>query len=290
MLKAITYITILLVSAGILSGISCTDKTESNQSGSPKGYDLDKPVKYNMPGELLEISGITFNNGKSDSLYAEQDEDGKVFYLKLGDKQVNYSKFGKKGDYEDIAICHNQVIMLRSDGVLFTFPFNQVRSKEIATAQKLEDLLPAGEYEGMYADEKSGLLYILCKHCADDRTTKSSSGYILALQSDGTLKQNGGFSVDVKSIEKIVEKKRISFHPSALTKNSNTNEWYILSSVNKMLVVADANWSVKAVYPLNASMFNQPEGITFDAQHNLYISNEGSKTSEGNVLKFNFNK
>jgi hypothetical protein len=290
MRKAIFCISILIVSVGTLSLISCTERADRNENDSPKGYNLDKPVKYNMPDELLEISGITFNNGKNDSLYAEQDEEGKVFYFKLGDKQVKYSRFGKKGDYEDIAIGHNQVIMLRSDGVLFTFPFNRVRSKEITDVQKLEGLLPAGEYEGMYADEKSGLLYILCKHCTDDHTTKSSSGYIFALQADGTLKQSGDFSINVKSIEKILGKKRIGFHPSAIAKNVNTNEWYILSSVNKMLVVTDINWNVKTVYPLNTSLFGQPEGMAFDTDYNLYISNEGSKTSEGNVLKFKYTK
>jgi hypothetical protein len=136
--------------------------------------------------------------------------------------------------------------------------------------------------------KKTGQLYILCKHCADDKTTKSSSGYILALQPDGTLKQGGNFAVNVKDIEKLSGQKKISFHPSALAKNIGTNEWYIVSSVNSLLVVTDAAWKVKATYPLPRAVFNQPEGIAFDAQYNLYISNEGSKTSAGNVLKFSY--
>ncbi|WP_439697597.1 SdiA-regulated domain-containing protein [Mucilaginibacter sp. AW1-7] len=290
MIKDMRNTLMAVIVAGILLSISCASKTGTQGYDSPTGYNLNKPVKYYMPDGLLEISGIAFNNGKSDSVYAEQDEDGNIYYLKLGDKQVNYSKFGKKGDYEDIAICHNQVIMLRSDGVLFTFPFGQVRNKEIPGVQKLEGLLPEGEYEGMYADEKNGLVYLLCKHCTDDKTTKSSSGYILALQADGALKQSGSFNVDVKTIEKLTGKKKISFHPSALTKNSKTNEWYILSSFNKLLVVADNNWNVKAVYSLDPAIFNQPEGITFDNKYNLYISNEGSKTAAGNILKFNYSK
>ena len=73
-------------------------------------------------------------------------------------------------------------------------------------------------------------------------------------------------------------------------KNLNTNEWYILSSVNKMLIVADADWNVKNVYALNPAQFHQPEGIAFDNQFNLYISNEGDLVSPGNVLKFNYIK
>ncbi|MDN3583263.1 SdiA-regulated domain-containing protein [Mucilaginibacter flavus] len=297
---AINLLLILFVMAGLMINISCTQKSgqsaskdeptnesEAAESANPKGYDLSKPEKFNMPDDLLEISGITFLNGNADMLYAEEDEDGRVYYLKLGDKQASYVHFGKKGDYEDLGICNGNMVLLRSDGVFFTFPFGQVKSAEV-DARKQDSLLPEGEYEGMYADDKSKSLYVLCKHCADDKTTKASSGYILSIQTDGTIKQTGTFSVDVTAIEKLAGQKKIAFHPSALTKNQATNEWYILSSVNKMLVVADASWKIKAVYPLN-SAFNQPEGIAFDAEQNLYISNEGGKLGMGNVLKFRYN-
>jgi uncharacterized protein YjiK len=270
----------------MLSGFSCTGQTYK----SPQGYDLTKPVKYNMPESLLEISGIAFHHGKSDSLYAEQDEEGHVYYFRLGDKQVSHSKFGKRGDYEDIAILNDQVILLRSDGTLFIFPYNQVRNKDIANVQTVTNVLPPGEYEGLYADEKANQFYVLCKHCSVDNTKKSSSGYIFNLSANGGVKQSGTFSINVKDIEAIIAKKKVAFHPSALAKNPLTNEWYILSSVNKLLVVTDAAWKVKAAYTISPSLFIQPEGIAFDNQNNLYISNEGDKITPGTVLKFNYKK
>lgn len=283
------YVTGMLAVAFVFLTISCKNK-EKAIPVSPPGYDLNNPVKYKMPEDLTEISGFAFHNGKNDSVYAEQDEEGFLFNLKLGDKKANYTKFGKSGDYEDVAICREQVIMLKSDGTLFTFPFSQVRSKEAATVQKTKGQLPEGEFEAMYADEKNGLVYVLCKHCADEKTSKSSSGYVLKLQADGTLKQTGSFAIDVKEIERLADKKRVPFRPSAMAKNTFTNEWYILSSVNKMLVVADVNWKVKNVYPLSVTIFGQPEGMAFDNQRNLYISNEGDQLSAGNILKFSFKK
>ena len=286
--KIAALIIMVFAGAAVLLGISCTNKPEV--IANPKGYDLGKPVKYNMHINLTEISGIAFRHGKSDSLYAEEDENGNVYYLKLGDKKVNESRFAKSGDYEDIAISNNYVIILRSDGTLFTFPFNQVRNKEIPGVKKIKDVIPAGEYEGMYADEKTNRLYILCKNCDGDKG-KVSSGYILQLQNDGTVKSAGGFSINVKAVEQLLTgKKKGGFRPSALAKNLNTNEWYILSSVNKVLVVTDASWDVKNVYPLNPKLFNQPEGIAFDDHNNLYISNEGDLVTAGNVLKFNYTK
>ncbi|NNU34452.1 hypothetical protein HK413_10520 [Mucilaginibacter sp. S1162] len=114
---------IVLSLIAVLAELSCTGQKSYT---SPPGYDLNNGIKYNMSEGLLEISGIAFHHGKPDSLYAEQDEDGRVYYLKLGDKKTpGYSKFAKSGDYEDIAILNDMVIMLKSDGVLFTFPFSR---------------------------------------------------------------------------------------------------------------------------------------------------------------------
>ncbi len=269
--------------------ILCLSCRQKQVFTSPKGYDLNKPVKYLLPENLTEISGIAFHQGKTDSLYAEEDNDGRVYYFHLGDKQVKYAKFGKKGDFEDMAIYKGQVIMLRSDGVLFSFPFGEIRS-EITGTRSWEGLLPDGEYEGLCADEQAGLLYVLCKHCVGEHTSESNTGYILKLATDGSIIKSGKFSLNVASIASMAGEKKISFHPSGLVKNRLTKQWYILSSVNKVLVVADANWKVQSVYPLDPALFRQPEGITFDGQNNLYISNEGDEISPGNVLRFNYQK
>ena len=262
----------------------CTACNSSNlQVKSPVGYDLSKAEKFAMPEVLHEISGIAFNN---DSIYAEQDEEGKVFHFKLGDKDMITSKFGKKGDYEDISICNNKIVVLKSDGSLYSFPLTEAGNKEIVNVQEWKGLVPEGEYEGMYADAANNLLYVLCKHCSDD---KELNGYTYRLSADSIIAA-GSFSVDIKSIASTTGEKKIKFHPSALAKNPITNEWYILSSVNKLLVTTDSNWKVTAGYPLPASLFIQPEGITFDKSGNLYISNEGGDTGQGTILKFTLKK
>ncbi len=268
----------------------CINCTRGKVYHSPKGYDLNNPVKYNMPEDLHEISGIAFHNRNADTLFAEQDEDGELFYLKPGSYNLQSIKFGKNGDYEDLAISNKQVIMLRSDGVLFTFPFSDIRNTETTSTQKWENLLPAGKYEGMFADDNNKLVYVLCKHCSTDKSTKSNNGYILKLLDNGALEKAGHFSIDLKKIEEPTGIKKITFHPSGLSRNPLSNEWYIISSVNKLLVVADSNWQLKEVFDLNPSRFNRPEGITFDRDNNLYISNEGDKVQPGNVLKFAYKK
>ncbi|MFD0748818.1 SdiA-regulated domain-containing protein [Mucilaginibacter calamicampi] len=270
-----------------MSVLSCNGQ---QRYSSPQGYDLNNPVKYFMPDALNEISGIAFHNGKADSIYAEQDEDGHVYYMKLGDKKAAHSKFEAHGDYEDIAIMGNEVFVLRSDGQIFTFPFKQVRSGNIKNPFVLGRMLPKGEYESMYAEEKTKRLYVLCKTCKDNDNKNFVTGHFYTIVDGMPEDKIGLFSINVNDIKAKSGKNKMSFHPSALAKNLRTNEWYILSSVNKLLVVTDANWKVKAAYSLPSSLFLQPEGIAFDNQNNLYISNEGDKMTKATVLKFNFKK
>lgn len=268
--------------------LSTACSPDTKDFGSPPGYNMNKPEKIIMPEALHEISGIAFYQGNSDTVYAEQDENGKLFYLKPGDKRAASCKFGKHGDYEDIAICNNYVVMLRSDGRLYIFPFNEVHEEETSNVKEWKDILPKGEYEGLYADEENKLIYVLCKHCSDEKTSKTGSGYILQLADDGTISQKGNFEYNINDVEAMTGIKKVNFHPSALGNNPRTKEWYIVSSVNKLLVVADSTWKVKQVYKLNPALYIQPEGIAFDKYGNLYISNEGGDIHAGNILKINY--
>ncbi len=243
-----------------------------------------------MAASLNEISGIAFNSGRPDTMYAEQDEDGRLYSFPTASLDVKHQKFGKKGDYEDIAICNGTVVILRSDGALFSFALNATGNEEITNVQETSGLLPAGEYEGMYADAATNRLYVLCKSCSADKGNKSTNGYILQMQAGKPMELKTGFEINTKEIAAKAREKKITFRPSALAKNVNDQQWYILSSVNKLLVITDDQWSIKEVYPLDPALFSQPEGIAFDTDENLYISNERGITANATVLKFTFAK
>ncbi|MBD1362305.1 SdiA-regulated domain-containing protein [Mucilaginibacter sp. ZT4R22] len=254
---------------------------------NPPGYDLSNPVEYKMPHELLEISGIAFSKGNDNVIYAEQDEDGDIYYLHPGDNTTKSAKFGKHGDYEDVAIGNGQAVILRSDGEFHSFPLTEVASGQIKS-QKVKNLMPAGEYEGMHFDNDTQKLYVLCKQCDIDKATDNNSGYIFDLGKDGTISKTGDFKLDVRSIDASGEMKKFKFRPSALAKNPLTKQWFILSSINKLLVVTDDKWKVQGSYMLKG--FLQPEGMAFDSKGNLYISNEGDEIASGNILLFKYAK
>ncbi len=263
--------------------------TQPNIINSPTGYNLAAPDVLKMPAPLNEISGIAFKDGSADTLFAEQDEDGRLFYFSPANITEQNTKFGKKGDYEDIAILKGNVIILRSDGTLFIMPLNNIHAEKVENVQEFQGILPVEEYEAMYADETSALLYILCKSCSTDKATKSITGHILKYDAGSAPVMQSNFEINTKEIADMAKENKVSFRPSALAKNKLSNDWYILSSVNKLLVITDAQWKVKQVFELDPALFNQPEGIAFDKAHNLYISNESGLMQNATVLKFIYN-
>lgn len=148
----------------------------------------------------------------------------------------------------------------------------------------MKQLLPEGEYEGIYGDDSAGLLYVICKNCPGDAKGNIVSGYIL--QAGDSIRQTAEFKIDVATIKPGSGKVKNGLRPSALAKNPVTGEWFIIASANKLMVVTDKDWNIKDTYPLNGNTFNQPEGIAFDKEGSLYISNEGDDLSDGNILKF----
>lgn len=282
MKKLFTYLTAALL---VISGY-CACKHRPSFT-SPKGYNLNKPEKFSMPESLHEISGIAFYHRRSDTVYSIQDEDGRLYRQAWGKKKQEHTTFGGKGDYEDLAILDQTVMVLESKGTLYTFPLSESRKEKVENLKVWKDILPKGEYESIYADQQTNQVYFLCKNAKHDKKSQSTSGYIFTWDPEKKeLISSGRFSIDVSALIKKQLVLRTGLKVSALTKNTATGEWYLLSSVNKALVVTGPDWKIKSFHHLNSSIFVQPEGIAFDDQMNLFISNEGDEFSSGSILKF----
>jgi hypothetical protein len=272
---------------------------------SPKGYDLGSPKKFIMSASLREISGIVLLRNNPDTMYAIEDETGRLYYFHLGGGRWPSYKFDGHGDYEDVTILNDsEFVVLRSDGSLFVFPVGLIHGggkekgpnhdgdKEKGlnhggdnkAVRVYEHILPTGEYEGLFGDA-GGKLVALCKNCPQDDQRDEVSGYLLQYDRKGALAITDHFLVVVPKEKLTSIHRKIKFHPSAVARHPLTKEWYIISSVNKVLIVLDDQWKVKGMYQLNPVLFKQPEGLAFDRQGNMYISNEGQQ-GNANVLLF----
>lgn len=272
--------------AGLFFFSACAQTPKSYKS--PKGYDLNNGQRTILPDVLHELSGIAFQKERADLIFANEDESGKVYFFPPDDPTLQEVKFGGPGDYEGIAISNGYVIVLESEGTIHTFPYADVRQKSTTDIKIGKNLVPKENYESLAAASVDSLLYVLCKECDTDKGTSSVTGYMLGPSKDGEVSNKGGFKIDEEQIDRLSSLRGKRFRPSALTFNTLTNEWYILSSVNKMLVTANEKWQITGAYPLDPSLFNQPEAIAFDQNGNLYIGNEGGdKMGNGTLLKFN---
>jgi hypothetical protein len=254
----------------------CSNCNSAAQYGSPAGYNFAHPQKKILPAVLHEISGIAVVKENDSLLLAIEDEDGKVFSFSMNDNTFGHSKFWKKGDYEDVTILQNKrVAVLRSDGSVYLFRDEDMQKEKIDSVQVYGHILPEGEYEGMFAEGDT--LFTLCKNCPEDKQKKEVSVYRLGFDASDSLRLASTFKIDVSSIRAKEKDSEIKFHPSGIAKHPVTKEWFIISSVNKMLLVLDADWQIKTWYKLNPALFNQPEGISFNSRGDLYISNEGGE-------------
>ncbi len=291
--------------------------TSSVHDANPKekwdhvfAYQLNKPDEtFNMPESLLEISGLGISDsGKN--LYAVQDEKGTIFKIskKNGDV-IEKIKFHKEGDYEGIEVVGDQIYVVKSTGTIY-----QVINPGQSTQQmkKYNSFLSReNDVEGLTYDKKNHRLLLACKGIPATgesfevvRYKKVVYSFDLATH---TLNPDPVYTIQLREIrnyleqhthlkeyEKLVEffsagKENLTFNPSAIAIHPITGEIYITSSRGKVLIVLNEAGVVTHIEKLSKKVHAQPEGLVFDRDGTLYISNEG-KGGKPKIHRFRYKK
>jgi len=252
---------------------------------TPKGYVITKPEKTELGSKLREISGIFWVNDKV--MLANNDEIGKIFFINLNDKSdFSYPTmvFGEKNDYEDIVKVDSTAYLLISTGQI-------VAVRGFARGGEIPGILVASlpgnsnEFETMYYDNEANSLIMLCKSCHKEKNAmRTAYRFDLATQK---LVDTPYYKIDINEIRRKLNDGRAEFFPSAAAINPVQNKLYIVSSIGKLLVITDRMGKVETAIPLSSSMFPQPEGITFAANGDMYISNEG-QDDRATLLRFKY--
>lgn len=266
-----TFITILTTVY-----ISCTGKINYS---SPPGYDLGHPLKIFLPSALTEISGIIYYP-KDTSLFAISDETGTLYKI-FPDKKmlVQKWKFGSNHDYEDLQRVDSTFYILASNGNIVSIKFSKTAPVQVNNF-KMDDK-EKNEFESLYFDSTLHKLILICKDCkADKKSTVSTRTFDMISKTYSS----GPYTINVKEIVKMMHTKEMKFKPSAAAINPVTHELFIISSVNKTLIIADINGKIKQAYLLRSSIYKQPEGIAFTPAGDLLISNESARQGDANIL------
>jgi uncharacterized protein YjiK len=252
---------------------------------NPAGYNFKAPHQYKLPLELDEISGVAFY-AKDSSIFAINDEKGWLYKIKPGNQlDIRKWKFSSGADFEDLVLLDSSFYVLQSNGNII-----KVSVHDNGNLESHDYPFAFGngnEFEILYYDDSVKKMILICKDCESDKK-KSLTTYTFD-PSNGTF-SDSSFSIDVNQIAKAQKEEKLKFKPSAAAINPKDGLVYIISSVNKLLVVTDRKGGVQKVYPIDPALFKQPEGISFTPSGTIIISNEAGGVGVADILIFSNSK
>ncbi|MCF8231412.1 MAG: SdiA-regulated domain-containing protein [Bacteroidales bacterium] len=267
-------------------------------------YDLDNPSeKYKIPSDLEEISGIRLIDDIR--VACIQDEAGEIFIYNLEKREIEQRiPFGNDNDYEDIAIVGSDAYVLESDGDIHMVR-NFLEEEEPQVDKNENALEMRNNCEGLCYQKATHSLLIACKGHAGldkDRDLKDyravyrfslddeklvEAPVMLIKMSDLLNYSNLNIiaRISYKLASRMDPSGDIRFQPSAIDIHPQSGYIYIMSFIGRLLTVYDENAHLVAAEKLNRLVFMQPEGMDFDKDGNMYISNE-SNGGQANILFF----
>jgi uncharacterized protein YjiK len=214
-------------------------------------------------------------------VFAINDERGWLYKLGVGShRSITRWKFSSGADFEDVVMHDSVFYILQSNGTIFRVeagPNGIGPATEIPFQYNQEN-----EFESLYWDDEKKKLILICKDCEFDK--KRSLTTFSFDPATGQFSDQS-FSIKVDTIAAAVGEKKIKFKPSAAAINPADSLLYIVSAINKMIVVTDRNGNFKKVYH-TPSLFKQAEGITFAPNGTMIISNEAADVGVADILIF----
>jgi len=301
----IKYLPLLIIALLSIFGSGFIDNdvkaqtSEAVRNYNPVGYDLSRPDKVDiLPGILHEISGITeIDNSTIASI---QDENGVLVIYDLSKSNIrNQFIFHGDGDYEGIARAGNTIFELRSDGILYEIP--DYKSAEFASIYYKTEI-PAKDNEGLCYYKKKNLLLIGPKSDIEGKKKSKRAIYGFSLETKKLL-DKPVIKFDLEEIKEYAIKNKlnlpetkkkdeksepkIELRTSAIGIHPLTNKLFLISGIEQILFVFDLNGTLDYMEKLDPQLFNQPEGITFLNNGDMFISNEGG-SGKATLLRFNY--
>lgn len=268
-------------------------------------YRLLKPDKVqSLPPKLNEISGLSIMD---DGRFAcVQDEKGNIYVLNFETAEIEKKiNFADHGDFEGLTLVGTTAWALKSNGNLFRVK-NFMEGEEVLRAKKYETKLSKkNDSEGLAYDKNTNSLLIACKghpYIDSKKGTHKKAIYKFDL-AEKKLITDPVYVIDLDKIKNFRDyntmtklgidllstidenKGDVTFQPSDLAVHPITHNIYLLGAVGDLLMVLNPSGEILLMVDLDDILFKQPEGICFDKNGTLYISNEGGE-GRATILKF----
>lgn len=262
-------------------------------------YDLKHPSKrFTLPAELTEVSALT--DIDESTVACLQDEEAAIYIVDLVTGKVSgKSVFAGPGDYEGLTRVGDDLYALRSDGLI-----HRLRKEGDGYAQvdTFRLIVPNHNIESLGLDERNQVMLIAAKdnlkgdkalrdarfvYGWDLRTDRQMPKPVLTLNVQRVASQARalGVKLPMKRTEKGQERLDFKLRPSSIALHPTEDLYYLLSAQDRALLVLDRLGTLKELVFLDPGLFPKPEGITFQPDGTLLISNEG-KDAPPNLLVF----
>ena len=266
-----------------VTSIHCRSTTQPMIIKSPPGYNMKAAIQVKLPLELDEISGVAFYPVDS-SIFAINDEKGWLYKIKRN-TQIKRWKFSSGADFEDVVLLDSIFYVLQSNGNILRLTFSEQNTVQVEQFYFDRTGKSENEFEILYYDPGKKKMILICKDCESDKK-KSLTTFSFDPYSGQYSDQS--FQVDVTKIAAAIGEEKIRFKPSAASINPKTGDLFIISAINKLLVIADTDGHFKQVYKIDPGIFKQPEGLSFTPNGDLIISNEAADVGVADILFFTY--
>jgi uncharacterized protein YjiK len=257
-----------------LSASEANDKEEEPASAA-----ISVKKIWNLPEDLLEISGLSVVD--NERFACVQDEMGTVYIYNTTTSAIEKKiPFTNPGDFEGIAVVDKAIWVVRADGLLFELDMDK---KDMITREHKTSLTEKHNIEGLCYDKANQRLLLASKDGDEGKSEKKGIYAFDLVQKKFT--REPVYEVDLTMSGKDGETKKgkkQAIKPSGIAIHPVSGEIYITDGPKSRLLILDKTGGFKEVHKLGKE-FQQPEGIAFRDNGELFISNEGSKTP-GNII------
>ena len=261
----------------------------------PEPYDWENPsASMELSQELAEVSGLS-NIPNSPYLYAIEDESGILYLLdRQTGRTVQQIPFWKEGDYEGIEWINGKVYVVKSTGTVYKVTAPGSTEQQV---EKFNGFLDSdNDIEGLGYDPAKNQLLLACKaepgEDIDPNRFKAVYGFDLETN---TFNEEPLLLLDRNAVDAYLrsckpgpnhhkicdifspEKEDFDLTPAAMAVHPLTGHYYLTSAKGNLLLIIDSNGNILHIDKLPKALHRQPEGLCFDEQGNLYISNEQKK-------------
>jgi uncharacterized protein YjiK len=285
----------------LAAALLCVPAVASSQDSRPEpgaaasrparraAYDLGTPTRtLHLPPILHEVSAVEALD--QHTVLCVQDELGELFTLDLRTGQVRErTPFSEPGDWEGLALAGQRAFVMRSDG-------HVVELAREATGWKRERTfvlgIPRRDLEGIAVDTRHERLLIAPKdvgkgseaerdarpiYAFDLRRMVPLAAPLLTLSRQALLEEieSSGVTVTARRTPKGRERPKLALRFSALAVHPTDDDLYLLSAVDRALLVVDRAGRLRLFHVFPESLLPQAEGLTFLPDGDLVVSSEG---------------